>query len=136
MTDRYAVRNARIKPPANPLAVMTLALCPALAISTHLVYAVVMGAGVVLVLLGSNVIATATRNLFAAESRALAALLIVAGLVSMLDLVLQAYLPRISAELGIYVPLIAVSCIVLGRAGAHQLGAGADHHRFGEGLRD
>ena len=100
---------------SRPTAVI-LALCPGLAISTHLVHAVVFGALTGLVLVCSNVIMTAARELFSRESRLAAGFVIIAGLVSVFDLLLQIHLPRIAAELGMYVPLIAMSCIVIDRA--------------------
>lgn len=100
---------------SRPTAVI-LALCPGLAISTHFVHALVFSALTGLVLVFSSVIMTAARELFSRESRMAAGFVIIAGLVSVFDLLLQIHLPWIAAELGIYVPLIAMSCIVIDRA--------------------
>ena len=107
--------NPEHRPPYHRVFAMMLALCPALAVSTHLVYALVYGAASILVLIGSSVVITATRDRLSRQSHIVAGFVVIAGLVSVVDLLLQAYLPRISAELGIYVPLIAVSCIVIER---------------------
>ena len=94
---------------------MMVALCPALAVSTHLIHAVVFSLATAAVLIGASVFLTAVRGVIGRASRSVAGFIVIAALVSVLDLLLQAYLPRISAELGIYVPLIAVSCIVIAR---------------------
>ncbi len=94
---------------------MMVALCPALAVSTHLIHAVVFSLATAVVLIGASIFLTAVRGVFSGESRSVAGFIVIATLVSVLDLLLQAYLPWISAELGMYVPLIAVSCIVISR---------------------
>jgi electron transport complex protein RnfE len=100
----------------NPALVLLLGLCPALATTTTMTNAAGMGLTTLAVLLGSNIIISALRRLISAKIRIAAFVVIVAGLVTVADLLLQAYLPALSESLGIFVPLIVVNCVVFARA--------------------
>jgi electron transport complex protein RnfE len=102
----------------NPLFVVVLGICPALAVSTRVVNALGMGAGVLFVLLGSNLIISLLRDFIPDKVRIPAFLAVIAVFVTIVDLVMQAYAPELSRNLGIFVPLMTVNCIILGRAEA------------------
>ena len=100
----------------NPIFVIVLGLCPALAVSTQVVNAIGMGAGVIFVLLGSNIFVSLLKNFIPAQVRIPAYIVIIASFVTIVDLVMQAYAPSLSANLGVFVQLIVVNCVILGRA--------------------
>ena len=100
----------------NPIFVLALGLCPALAVSTTIDNAIGMGACVIFVLLLSNLIISLLRNLIPKEVRIPCFIVIIATFVTLISLALQSYLPELNESLGIYVPLIVVNCIILGRA--------------------
>jgi electron transport complex protein RnfE len=102
----------------NPIFVLALGLCPTLAISTSIDNAIGMGASVIFVLLFSNLIISLLRNVIPKEVRIPCFIVIIATFVTIVSLALQAYLPALNESLGIYVPLIVVNCIILGRAEA------------------
>jgi electron transport complex, RnfABCDGE type, E subunit len=102
----------------NPIFVLALGLCPALAISTSIDNAIGMGAAVIFVLLFSNLMISLIRNVIPKEVRIPCFIVIIATFVTIVSLALQAYLPALNESLGIYVPLIVVNCIILGRAEA------------------
>lgn len=102
----------------NPIFVILLGLCPALAVSTQVVNALGMGAGVIFVLLGSNVFVSLLKDFIPEKVRIPAYIVIIASFVTIVDLVMQAYAPSLSASLGVFVQLIVVNCIILGRAEA------------------
>jgi len=103
---------------SNPIFILALGLCPALAISNSLDKALGMSAGVLFVLLGSNTIISAIRNFIPKIMRIPTFIVIIATFVTMVSLVFQAYIPALHESLGIYLPLIVVNCIILGRAEA------------------
>ncbi len=100
----------------NPIFVIALGLCPALAVSSSLVNALGMGIAATFVLLGSNVIVSLIRNLVPAKIRIPVFIVIIATFVTMIDKLIAAFSPSLSASLGIFIPLIVVNCVILGRA--------------------
>jgi len=102
----------------NPIFVIVLGLCPALAVSTQVVNALGMGAGVIFVLLGSNIFVSLLKNFIPEKVRIPSYIVIIASFVTIVDLVMQAYAPSLSRNLGVFVQLIVVNCIILGRAEA------------------
>ncbi len=102
----------------NPTFALVLGLCPTLAVSTSVVNAVGMGIAATFVLLGSNIIISAIRKLIPSEIRIPCYIVIIATFVTINELILEAYFPVLDQSLGIFVPLIVVNCIVLGRAEA------------------
>jgi Na+-translocating ferredoxin:NAD+ oxidoreductase subunit E len=102
----------------NPIFVMALGLCPALAVSTQVVNALGMGAGVIFVLLGSNIMVSLLKDFIPKKVRIPSYIVIIASFVTIVDLTMQAYAPSLSASLGVFVQLIVVNCMILGRAEA------------------
>ena len=103
---------------SNPLFVLALGFCPALAVSISVENAIYMSAGVAFVLLGSNIIVSAIRKAVPNMMRIPVFIVIIATFVTVVNLVFQAYAPGQYESLGIYLPLIVVNCIILGRAEA------------------
>lgn len=103
---------------SNPVFVLALGLCPTLAVSTSIDNALGMGMGVAIVLLGSNIIVSAIRKLVPNMVRIPVFIVIIASFVTIVNLLFQAYFPPLHESLGIFLPLITVNCIVLGRAEA------------------
>jgi len=102
----------------NPTFALVLGLCPTLAISTSIINALGMGVAATFVLVGSNIIISSVRKLIPDEIRIPCFIVIIATFVTIIDLLMEAFFPALDAALGIYVPLIVVNCIVLGRAEA------------------
>ena len=102
----------------NPIFVMLLGLCPTLAVTTSAQSGLAMGILTALVLVASNLLVSLLKKLIPARIRIGAYIIIIAGLASASDLLLQAYFPALSAALGLYVPLIAVNCLLFARADA------------------
>jgi Na+-translocating ferredoxin:NAD+ oxidoreductase subunit E len=102
----------------NPTFALVLGLCPTLAVSTSVNNAIGMGVAATFVLLGSNIIISAVRKLIPNEIRIPCYIVIIATFVTINELVMKAYFPALNKSLGIFVPLIVVNCIVLGRAEA------------------
>ena len=100
----------------NPVFVLVLGLCPTLAVSNSLNNALGMSAGVIFVLLGSNIIISLLRKITPNLVRIPVFIVVIATFVTILSLVFEAYLPPLYESLGIYLPLIVVNCIILGRA--------------------
>ena len=103
---------------SNPLFVLALGFCPALAVSTSVDNAIGMSVGVAFVLLGSNLIVSAIRKAVPNIVRIPVFIVIIATFVTVVNLVFHAYVPALYESLGIYLPLIVVNCIILGRAEA------------------
>jgi len=103
---------------SNPVFVLALGLCPSLAVSGNLDNALGMSAGVLFVLLCSNIIISAIRKLVPNMVRIPVYIVIIATFVTIIGLVFQAYVPSLYESLGIYLSLIVVNCIILGRAEA------------------
>ncbi len=103
---------------ANPTFILLLGLCPTLAVSTSVDNAFGMTASVLFVLLAANVIVSLLRKWIPDRVRIPTFIVIIATLVTIVDLALKAFVPPLSKSLGMYVPLIVVNCIILGRAEA------------------
>lgn len=102
----------------NPILVILLGLCPALAVSTQVVNALGMGAGVIFVLLGSNIFVSVLKDFIPQKVRIPSYIVIIASFVTIVDLTMQAFAPSLSDSLGVFVQLIVVNCVILGRAEA------------------
>ena len=100
----------------NPTFVLMLGMCPTLAVTTSVVNAIGMGLSTTAVLMFSNLIISAMRNIIPDRVRIPAFIVIVASLVTVVQLLMQGYTPELYKSLGIYIPLIVVNCIILGRA--------------------
>jgi len=102
----------------NPTFRLILGLCPTLAVSTSVINGLGMGIAATFVLLGSNVIISLIRRSIPDQIRIPCFIVIIATFVTIVELAMKAYTPELSKALGIFVPLIVVNCIVLGRAEA------------------
>lgn len=102
----------------NPTFRLVLGLCPTLAVTTSLENALGMGLAATFVLVSSNALVSALRRLIPGAVHIPCYIVIIATFVTAVDLLMQAYLPALSASLGIFIPLIVVNCIILGRAEA------------------
>ena len=100
----------------NPVTVQLLGMCSTLAITTSLFNGIGMGLAVTIILTCSNVLISALRKVIPNEIRIAAYITIIAGFVTVVDLFLQAYIPALAESLGVFIPLIVVNCIILGRA--------------------
>jgi electron transport complex protein RnfE len=102
----------------NPIFFIVLGLCPALAVSTSVNNAVGMGMAATFVLVCSNVFISLVRNLIPDKIRIPCYIVIIAAFVVIVEMAMKAYAPALDKSLGVYVPLIVVNCIILGRAEA------------------
>ncbi len=102
----------------NPIFIIVLGVCPTLAVSTQVINAIGMGAGVIFVLLGSNIFVSLLKDFIPDKVRIPSYVVIIASFVTVVDLVMQGYAPSLSKSLGVFVQLIVVNCIILGRAEA------------------
>ena len=102
----------------NPVFVQLLGMCSTLAITTSLFNGLGMGAAVTIITICSNVLISALRKVIPSQIRIAAYITIIAGFVTIVDLLLKAYIPALSESLGVFIPLIVVNCMVLGRAEA------------------
>lgn len=102
----------------NPVLAQLLGLCSTLAITTSLFNGLGMGLSVTIILICSNVLISALRKVIPNQIRIAAYIVIIAGFVTAVDLLLQAFIPALSESLGVFIPLIVVNCIILGRAEA------------------
>ena len=103
----------------NPTFVLALGLCPTLAVSVTVINGIGMGLAATFVLLGSNIIISLIKNIIPDRIRIPCFIVVIATFVTINELVMKAYSPVLDRALGIYVPLIVVNCIVLGRAEAY-----------------
>lgn len=103
----------------NPTLVLMLGMCPTLAVTTSALNGLGMGLTTTVVLALSNVIISLLRKIIPDKIRIPAFIVIIASFVTILQLLLQAYLPELNKSLGVYIPLIVVNCIILGRAEAY-----------------
>lgn len=103
----------------NPTFVLLLGMCPTLATTTSAMNGLSMGLATMFVLICSNVAISAIKNLTPDMVRIPVFVVVIASFVTVLQMVMQAYVPAINASLGIYIPLIVVNCIILGRAEAY-----------------
>ena len=102
----------------NPVLAQLLGLCSTLAITTSMFNGLGMGLAVTLILICSNVLISALRKVIPNQIRIAAYIVIIAGFVTIVDLLLQAYIPALAESLGVFIPLIVVNCVILGRAEA------------------
>ena len=102
----------------NPVTVQLLGMCSTLAITTRLFNGIGMGLAVTVILICSNVLISALRKVIPSQIRIAAYIVIIAGFVTVVDLLMQAFLPELSESLGVFIPLIVVNCVILGRAEA------------------
>jgi Na+-translocating ferredoxin:NAD+ oxidoreductase subunit E len=103
----------------NPILVLVLGTCPTLATTSSALNGMGMGLATTFVLIGSNVVISALANVIPDKVRIPAFIVVIASFVTIVDLVMQAYVPSLYEKLGIFIPLIVVNCIVLGRAEAY-----------------
>src|SRR3990172_6589737 len=99
----------------NPVLVQLLGLCPMLAVTNSVANGIAMGIATFFVLLGSSVLVSSLRKLIPAEVRITAYILIIATFVTIVDMLLQAIVPVIHKQLGAFIALIVVNCMILGR---------------------
>jgi electron transport complex protein RnfE len=102
----------------NPTLVLLLGMCPTLAVTGSAINGMGMGLAATAVLIGSNVVISLIKNLIPDKVRIPAFIVVIASFVSVIDLVMNAYTPDLHEQLGIFIPLIVVNCIILGRAEA------------------
>ncbi len=102
----------------NPLFVQLLGTCPSLATTSSLTNALGMGAAFTFVLIGSNIVISLIRKLIPDQVHIPCYIVVIASLVTVVEMIMNAYVPALYAALGVFVPLIVVNCIVLGRAEA------------------
>ncbi|MBU1077504.1 MAG: electron transport complex subunit E [Spirochaetes bacterium] len=102
----------------NPTFILMLGLCPTLAVSVTVINGIGMGIATMFVLLGSNIIVSLLRKVIPDKIRIPSYIVIIATFVTIVDYTLNAYVPSLHKELGIFIPLIVVNCIILGRAEA------------------
>jgi electron transport complex protein RnfE len=115
-TYKERLHNGIIK--ENPTFVMMLGMCPTLAVTSSAINGLGMGLSTTVVLILSNMLISALRNIIPDKVRIPAFIVVVASFVTIVQLVLQAYIPFLYSALGVYIPLIVVNCIILGRAEA------------------
>ncbi len=129
--NKYTERlyNGLIK--ENPTMVLMLGMCPTLAVSKFAMNGIYMGLSTTAVLVFSNLIISLLRRVIPNEVRLPAYIVIVASLVTVTELLIKAYLPAADEALGLYIPLIVVNCIILGRAEAY-----ANKHEPGLAIMD
>ena len=102
----------------NPTCVLILGMCPTLATTTSAINGMGMGAATMAVLIMSNIVISLIKNLIPDKVRIPAFIVVIASFVTVIQLLMQAYLPSLYQSLGIFIPLIVVNCIILGRAEA------------------
>jgi electron transport complex protein RnfE len=100
----------------NPVLVQLLGMCSTLAITTTIANGIGMGASVTIILTLSNIIISLLRKVIPEQVRIACYIVVIAGFVTMVDLLLQAFFPDIAESLGVFIPLIVVNCIILARA--------------------
>ena len=102
----------------NPTFMQLLGMCPTLAVTTSLSNGIGMGLSVTFVLTLSNILVSLLRKIIPQKIRIAAYVVIIATFVTIVDLILKAYIPALSKSLGLFIPLIVVNCIILARAEA------------------
>jgi len=102
----------------NPVLVLVIGICPALATTSSAINGLGMGLATTIVLIGSNVFISLLSNLIPDKVRIPAFIIIIASFTTIIDLLMQVYVPALYETLGIFIPLIVVNCIIFGRAEA------------------
>jgi electron transport complex protein RnfE len=115
----------------NPVLVLLLGMCPTLAVTGSAYNGLGMGIAAATVLLGSNIVISLLKNLIPEKVRIPVFIVVIASFVTIIDLVMEGYTPELHEELGIFIPLIVVNCIILGRAEAF-----ASKNKFSNSLVD
>ena len=105
----------------NPIFVQMLGLCPTLAVTTSAINGLGMGLSTTAVLVAANVLIAALRNVIPEGVRLPGEIVVVASLVTVVDMLMEGFVPSLYSALGIYIPLIVVNCIILGRAEAYAM---------------
>ena len=100
----------------NPTFVLMLGMCPTLATTTSAINGAGMGAATMAVLILSNIVISLIKNIIPSKVRIPAYIVVIAAFVTIVELCMKAYLPELSKSLGVFIPLIVVNCIILGRA--------------------
>lgn len=113
-TSLKAFKNGLID--ENPTFVQLLGMCPTLAVTTSLINAIGMGLSATFVLICSNLAISLVRKVIPSKIRIASYVVIIAAFVSIIEMLLKAYLPSLSNALGLFIPLIVVNCIILARA--------------------
>ncbi len=103
----------------NPIFVMLLGMCPTLGVTSSAFNGLGMGVATAFVLLMSNIVVSLVKNLIPAKVRIPAFIIIIASFVTIVEMILEAFVPFLYEQLGIFIPLIVVNCIILGRAEAY-----------------
>jgi electron transport complex protein RnfE len=112
----FVFTNGIIK--ENPILVLLLGTCPTLAVTTKVANGIGMGLATTFVLLCSNILISLLKDFIPSKVRIPSYIVIIASFVTIIDLLMQAYLPALTNSLGVFLPLIVVNCIILGRAEA------------------
>ena len=102
----------------NPVLVQLLGMCSTMAITTSMFNGIGMGLSVLIILTCCNIVISALRKVIPNDIRIAIYVVVIAGFVTVVDLMLQAYIPALASALGVFIPLIVVNCMVLGRAEA------------------
>ncbi|MDD4237277.1 MAG: electron transport complex subunit E [Desulfotomaculaceae bacterium] len=108
------LKNGIIK--ENPVLILLLGTCPTLAVTTSAVNGLGMGVSTMAVLIGSNIVIALLKNIIPDKVRIPSFIVVIAGFVTIVGMLLQGYAPEINESLGLFIPLIVVNCIILGRA--------------------
>ncbi len=116
MSNLKFLTNGLLK--ENPSFVLVLGTCPALAVTTSAINGAGMGAATMFVLICSNILISLLKNLIPDKVRIVAFIVVIASFVTIVDLSMKAFVPDLYKSLGIFIPLIVVNCIILGRAEA------------------
>ncbi|NLF34352.1 MAG: electron transporter RnfE, partial [Clostridiales bacterium] len=102
----------------NPVLVQLLGMCSTMAITTTLFNGLGMGVSVLLILTACNIVIALLRKIIPSKVRIACYVVVIAGFTTIVDLIIKAFLPALSESLGVFIPLIVVNCIILGRAEA------------------
>lgn len=116
MSHKYELTKGILK--ENPVFIIMLGMCPTLGVTTQVSNAIGMGGSVLFVLLCSNIMISLLRKVIPDSIRIPAYIVIIASFVTIVEMVLHAFVPSVFDALGVYLPLIVVNCIILGRAEA------------------
>ena len=123
----------------NPVLVQVLGMCSTMAITTSFMNGLGMGISVLIILTASNVVISAIRKIVPDKIRIAMFIVVIAGFVTCVDLALQAFVPAVAESLGVFIPLIVVNCIILGRAESFSykngvLASAVDGHEYRPGI--
>lgn len=114
MNRMQLITNGIVK--ENPVLVLLLGTCPTLAVTTSAINGLGMGVSTMAVLISSNIVISLLKSIIPDKVRIPSYIVVIAGFVTIVGLLLQAYAPAINEALGLFIPLIVVNCIILGRA--------------------